>query len=67
MNVFKVISPTKKEIPFILSIPHSGTSIPNEKVAFFNKKQLSLKEDTDWFLEKLYDFLSGKRQIFFSF
>ena len=45
MNVFKVISPTKKEIPFILSIPHSGTSIPNEKVAFFNKKQLNLKED----------------------
>ena len=56
MNVFKVISPTKKEIPFILSIPHSGTSIPNEKVAFFNKKQLNLKEDTDWFLDKLYDF-----------
>ena len=56
MNVFNVISPTKKEIPFILSIPHSGTSIPNEKLAFFNKKQLKLKEDTDWFLDKLYDF-----------
>jgi len=40
MNVFKVINPKKKEIPFILSIPHSGTSIPNEKVTFFNKKQL---------------------------
>lgn len=56
MNVFKVISPTNKEIPFILSIPHSGTSIPNEKVDFFNKKQLNLMDDTDWFLDKLYDF-----------
>ena len=56
MNVFNVIRPTKKEIPFILSIPHSGTSIPNEKLAFFNKKQLKLKEDTDWFLDRLYDF-----------
>ena len=56
MNVFKVVNPTKNEIPFILSIPHSGTSIPKEKVDFFNQNQLKDMDDTDWFLDKLYDF-----------
>ena len=56
MDVFKVIEPTKNKVPFILSIPHSGTNIPSNKLNFYNKDQLKLKEDTDWHLDKLYDF-----------
>ena len=56
MDVFKVIEPSKNKIPFILSIPHSGTNIPSDKLNFYNKEQLKLKEDTDWYLDQLYDF-----------
>ena len=43
MDVFKVIEPTKYEVPFILSIPHSGTKIPSDKINFYKKDQLKLK------------------------
>ena len=56
MDVFKVIEPTKNKVPFILSIPHSGTNIPSNKINLYNKDQLKLKEDTDWYLDQLYDF-----------
>jgi N-formylglutamate deformylase len=56
MDVFKVIEPSKDKVPFILSIPHSGTNIPNDKLNFFDKEQLKLKDDTDWYLDQLYDF-----------
>ena len=56
MDVFKVIEPTKNKVPFILSIPHSGTNKPSNKLNFYNKDQLRFKEDTDWYLDQLYDF-----------
>ena len=56
MSVFNVIKPTASKVPFILSIPHSGTKIPNDKIDFFNKNQINKMDDTDWFLDKLYDF-----------
>lgn len=56
MDVFKIIEPTKNKVPFILSIPHSGTNIPSNKLNFYDKDQLKLKEDTDWYLDRLYDF-----------
>ena len=56
MDVFKIIEPIKNKVPFILSIHHSGTNIPSNKLNFYNKDQLKLKEDTDWYLDQLYDF-----------
>lgn len=56
MDTYKIIKPIGEKIPFILSIPHSGTQIPNHILKDFNPKQLQLKDDTDWFLDQLYDF-----------
>ena len=56
MSVFNVVKPTASKVPFILSIPHSGTKIPNDKIDFFNINQINQMDDTDWFLDKLYDF-----------
>ncbi|MGB1104521.1 MAG: N-formylglutamate amidohydrolase [Crocinitomicaceae bacterium] len=42
--------------PIIISIPHSGTEIPSELKGHFREDQLSKLDDTDWFLDRLYDF-----------
>ena len=56
MDIYKIIEPIGKKFPFILSIPHSGIKIPNYLLNNFNPEQLQLKDDTDWFLDQLYDF-----------
>lgn len=56
---FDIISPTKKPVPFLLSIPHSGTKFPAEKQILYDKKQVKKLDDTDWFLEHLYDFAAS--------
>jgi N-formylglutamate deformylase len=41
--------------PLVLSLPHIGTEIPEVLKPFYVERALSV-EDTDWHLEKLYDF-----------
>ena len=40
----------------MLSIPHCGTGIPDNLSALYQKSQLENLDDTDWFLDELYDF-----------
>ena len=56
MKIYKIIEPTTKAVPFVLSIPHCGTDIPEKLSALYQKSQLENLDDTDWFLDKLYDF-----------
>ena len=41
--------------PLVLSLPHVGTTIPDELKPHFTERALQV-EDTDWHLEQLYDF-----------
>lgn len=41
--------------PLVLSLPHVGTRIPDPLKPHFTERALQL-EDTDWHLERLYDF-----------
>ena len=43
-------------IPLLVSMPHTGTHIPGEIKKRLNSAGLAMP-DTDWHLEKLYDFL----------
>ena len=56
MRIFKIIEPTTQVVPFVLSIPHCGTGIPDNLSALYQKSQLENLDDTDWFLDELYDF-----------
>ena len=56
MKIYKIIEPTTRAVPFVLSIPHCGTGIPDNLSAAYQKGQLENLDDTDWFLDKLYDF-----------
>jgi N-formylglutamate deformylase len=41
--------------PLVLSLPHVGTFIPDDLKSCFTERALKV-EDTDWHLERLYDF-----------
>ena len=45
--------------PLLLSLPHVGTSIPDELKPQYVERALQL-EDTDWHLERLYEFATAQ-------
>ena len=44
--------------PLLVSMPHTGTQVPEALLARMTP-QAKLLPDTDWHLERLYDFLDG--------
>lgn len=55
---FRIIKPKGQVSPIIISIPHVGTAIPIELINDYRSNQLESLDDTDWFLDELYDFAS---------
>ncbi len=55
---FKIIEPKGIKKPFLLSIPHCGTLFPTEIANNYVPSLSKEPDDTDWFLEILYDFAS---------
>ena len=55
---YVVITPKVTKVPFVLSIPHSGIEFPNELKSKYNQELIAQPDDTDWFLQQLYDFSS---------
>lgn len=53
MSVFEL---TRGTVPLLVSMPHVGTHIPDEMKAAYVPRALGV-EDTDWHLERLYDFV----------
>ena len=56
MEVYKFVEPKEVKIPVLISVPHSGTAFPNDIEAHFLPEQLKSLEDTDWYVDQLYDF-----------
>lgn len=44
------------EVPILLSIPHAGTEFPEEVRTEFAEGHMKNPDDTDWFVDQLYDF-----------
>ncbi len=56
MELFQIIQPTAPKVPIVLSVPHSGTFFPDEIALRLNPDKVANPDDTDWFIDKLYDF-----------
>ena len=56
-DIFKIVEPRSAKVPILLSSPHSGVSFPKEVHSSFRPEVLSHPEDTDWFIDQLYDFV----------
>ncbi|PTN07367.1 N-formylglutamate amidohydrolase [Mangrovibacterium marinum] len=54
-NLFNITRPAEIHSPIVLSIPHSGTEIPEELREEFKTEMLPA-DDTDWFVDDLYAF-----------
>jgi N-formylglutamate deformylase len=57
MKVFSLTHPTQKRIPIVVSVPHCGTQFPEDIRDQFNQERIKDPSDTDWFVDKLYDFV----------
>ncbi len=55
---FYLLEPKDEKIPFVLSIPHRGTEFPVELKGQYVPELVEVLDDTDWDLEKLYDFVN---------
>ena len=57
MKLFNIYRPTIKAVPLIANIPHSGLFVPDDIAAQFTTEHLNSLPNSDWHLDKLYDFL----------
>jgi N-formylglutamate deformylase len=55
-SVFKFIPASAAEVPILISVPHCGTGFPEELQPIFKPELASSPDDTDWFVDQLYDF-----------
>jgi len=55
---FHIIEPKVKKVPFILSVPHCGTDFPSELSNDYVAEMMAAPDDTDWFVQELYNFAS---------
>ena len=55
---YTLIKTSKPEIPIIVSVPHCGTSFPEDIQEHYHQDLLDAPDDTDWFVDKLYRFVS---------
>ncbi len=56
MNPFSVHPPIRPRIPILLSVPHCGTAFPAEVINDYKTDLIRNPDDTDWFVDQLYDF-----------
>lgn len=56
MDNFKVIEPTSERVPVIVSVPHCGIAFPDELIDQYDGDLINRPDDTDWFVDRLYDF-----------
>lgn len=54
---YKIIDAETEKVPIIVSIPHSSWAFPKELANHYKKELVTNPDDTDFFVDDLYDFL----------
>jgi N-formylglutamate deformylase len=57
MLPFRLIPPTAPPVPIVVSVPHCGVAFPDEIKNEYRAELISAPDDTDWFVDQLYDFV----------
>ena len=55
---FRIIPAKNSEAPLLLSVPHCGTAFPGNLSNQYKPELIASPDDTDWFVDTLYDFAS---------
>jgi N-formylglutamate deformylase len=56
MLSYNIQSPEGVRVPLLLSVPHCGTRFPEEIKGQYVPDLIEAPDDTDWFVNQLYDF-----------
>jgi N-formylglutamate amidohydrolase len=56
MKPFNLIQATSGQVAIIVSVPHCGTFFPDEIRSDYKSNLITTPDDTDWFVDQLYDF-----------
>jgi len=56
-EIYHFRAPAAPEIPLLVSIPHTGTEVPDAIAARFASDEVRALPDTDWHLHDLYSFV----------
>jgi N-formylglutamate deformylase len=54
---FNVFPATSTHVPILISVPHCGTAFPEEIRGEYRQDLIEEPDDTDWFVDQLYDFV----------
>jgi N-formylglutamate deformylase len=54
--VYSIKEATTFEVPIIISVPHCGINFPEELKSQYKPELIASPDDTDWFVDVLYDF-----------
>lgn len=54
--IYNWIPTVNGELPILISVPHCGTTFPDELKNQFKPELISAPDDTDWLVHQLYDF-----------
>jgi len=54
--VYNFAPPQTTAVPILISVPHCGTTFPDELTDQYDPSFLPFPDDTDWFVDRLYDF-----------
>jgi len=55
--IYQLHEPKENKVPILVSVPHSGIKFPDKQKKSYQKEPLSSLDDTDWFVDILYDFV----------
>jgi len=58
MTTYLITAPTTTKVPILVSVPHCGTAFPDELRDSYDPALSEAPDDTDWFVDKLYDFVA---------
>ncbi len=56
MSPYRITLPSATRVPILLSVPHCGTDFPKELKEDYFPEMMATPDDTDWFVDQLYDF-----------
>ena len=55
-ETYRLQKPTGPRLPIVISVPHCGAEFPSEVRQDFLPKVVDFPDDTDWFVDQLYDY-----------
>jgi N-formylglutamate deformylase len=56
MLPYRITEAKSAEVPVLISVPHCGTAFPDELKSDYRSDLIGTPDDTDWYVDRLYDF-----------